>query len=676
MGNPGSIVCGLSAAGLVLGAAVSALAQSTDFVPLGDLPGGIYSSAGLDISADGSAVVGQGSSASGYEAYRWTSISGMVGLGDLPGGAFNSEAMGVSADGTVVVGQSSSTNGIEAFRWTSGAGIAGLGFLQGGSAFSQAYDVSDDGSVIVGGSEGIGGFEAFRWTTGTGMVGLGDLPGGGFSSLAYGVSADGSVIVGQGSSTNGTEAFRWTSGAGMVGLGDLPGGVFQSFAYDVAADGLTVVGLSRTTLGSEAFRWTESTGMVGLGDLVGGSFGSAAYGVSADGSVIVGWSIGTNGNNAFRWTLPSGIESVAALLSEGGTDLTGWSLTTAQGVSDDGMVIVGIGDNLDGHPEAWLARIGSGLITPEAVYKSAMSLSGVTDAIDYAAHDASSGLLGLSWNDGCLPTIGEDVQQPLCYFAVGSGSLLTDDPSDRMSGALTAGVGWRGENGFRVGAGPLVVGGQGDLSGGGDTSFYGFGGGAFAAYGDPNAGLQLAISGALFHLDADIDRAYMNGAGTDMSSGSTDGFGGSAEIQFGWRFAAGEETSLAPFANLRASYVEVDGYTETGGGFPAEIDSFDTARTTIRLGLESRIGLSEVSELVASAAWGHQLSEDNSDISGTVIGLFDFSAPNAGTYEDFVELALGTNWVNNGTRVSTTIGAAIPTSGDGTSIFGRVAVSN
>jgi uncharacterized membrane protein len=42
----------------------------------------------------------------------------MVGLGDLPGGEFFSHGAGVSADGSVVVGGGTSASGFEAFRWT------------------------------------------------------------------------------------------------------------------------------------------------------------------------------------------------------------------------------------------------------------------------------------------------------------------------------------------------------------------------------------------------------------------------------------------------------------------------------------------------------------------------------------------------------------------------------
>ena len=50
-----------------------------------------------------------------------------TGLGDLPGGIFLSFATGLSADGSEVTGGSISDAGFERFRWTSETGIVGLG---------------------------------------------------------------------------------------------------------------------------------------------------------------------------------------------------------------------------------------------------------------------------------------------------------------------------------------------------------------------------------------------------------------------------------------------------------------------------------------------------------------------------------------------------------------------
>ena len=76
----------------------SASATAASFQGLGFLSGSISSKA-LSVSADGSVVVGS----SGYESFRWTADSGMVGLGYLfSGGLCNSNAISVSADGLMV----------------------------------------------------------------------------------------------------------------------------------------------------------------------------------------------------------------------------------------------------------------------------------------------------------------------------------------------------------------------------------------------------------------------------------------------------------------------------------------------------------------------------------------------------------------------------------------------
>ena len=190
------------------------------------------------------------------------------------------------------------------------------------------------------------------------MIGLGDLAGGGFWSEAYGVSSDGSVVVGKGSPAGNHEAFRWTSGGGISGLGDLAGGIVYSEARGVSSDGSVVVGRSSSTSGYEAFRWTSGGGIIGLGDLAGGSFDSYARDVSSDGSIAVGRGSSASGDEAFIWDATNGMQSLSDILTNDfGLDLTGWVLSSAEGISDDGLTIVGYGINPSGYDEAWIATL-------------------------------------------------------------------------------------------------------------------------------------------------------------------------------------------------------------------------------------------------------------------------------------------------------------------------------
>jgi probable HAF family extracellular repeat protein len=73
---------------------------------------------------------------------------------------------------------------------------------------------------------------------------------------------------------------------------------------------------------------TPSQHFIGLGDLPGGIANSMAYGVSADGTVVVGWgNNSTTGTEAFRWTQVRGME--------------GLGFTEAFATSADGSTVVG-----------------------------------------------------------------------------------------------------------------------------------------------------------------------------------------------------------------------------------------------------------------------------------------------------------------------------------------------
>jgi probable HAF family extracellular repeat protein len=265
-----------------------------------------------EVSADGSAAVGVSRALTG-EAVLWTQSGGTVGLGDFPGGgnpAFNSLASGISADGSVVVGFGTSATGTEAFRWTQAGGMVGLGDLAGGGFGSGASAVSADGSIVVGTGTSGGATvassrqEAFRWTQAGGMVGLGDLAGGNFSSRAFDVSADGSAVVGTSRSNLGDDAFLWTQAGGMIRI------AIDAEAHGVSGDGSVVVG----NLGfADAFYWTPGGGVQLLldvliaqgADVTGWSSLDWAYDITPDGLTIVGFGTHNGSPEAFLARLDS-----------------------------------------------------------------------------------------------------------------------------------------------------------------------------------------------------------------------------------------------------------------------------------------------------------------------------------------------------------------------------------
>jgi len=367
---------------------VSAPATAASFQGLGDLSGGAFSSAATAVSADGTTVVGAGTSAAGTEPFRWTAGGGMASLGHFTGSSGGGTALGVSADGGTVVGRSTVTlmdswgnyrqQVDHAFIWTAQDGMQRLGTAD---STSEATGVSADGGVVVGGGNFGPGNDAFYWTPLYGFTSLGHLPSSPHSASASGISADGTVVVGTSSSSAPGGAFRWVypgTGSGvMSNLGALPGGTISA-AHAVSADGTTVVGSADAASGAfHAFRWTATGGMVALANRPGRQ--SDALSVSADGSVVVGYDLDSSWNmEAIVWDGSAGPRSLTDILTHDlGLDLTGWTLEIATDISDDGTVIVGSGINPLGQNEAWIASLAVPEPTSVSLFASLLPLLAV-----------------------------------------------------------------------------------------------------------------------------------------------------------------------------------------------------------------------------------------------------------------------------------------------------------
>ncbi len=358
---------------VAVGLSVPASAGQPSFQGLGYDPGWHAITRVSDVSADGRVVVGTTNLLGGPDqAFRWTEAEGMIPLTGLPEGMSGSSAWAVSADGEVIVGDCVEPHSViqsefvvRAFRWTRSGGMESLPRLSQ-MLDTTASGVSADGGTVVGNTFR---FRApFRWVA-SGEVQSLDRLVGHFGSRARAVSGDGSAVAGDSTGIRRSwQAWRWTASEGTVGLGDPPGGPSSSGAEAISADGTTVVGWSEavewfllfrwTAEEVLAFRWTAEEGMVTLGDLPGGSVDSVALDVSADGSIIVGESDGALGGEAFIWDGAHGMRSLKTVLTEEyGLDLSGWELGRAEGISDDGMTIVGEGVNPMGFDEAWIAVV-------------------------------------------------------------------------------------------------------------------------------------------------------------------------------------------------------------------------------------------------------------------------------------------------------------------------------
>jgi probable HAF family extracellular repeat protein len=354
---------------VVLGAGAAHAGLPETFQGLGDLTHAGLGSEARAVSGDGSVVIGSSTTPAGQQAYYWTAATGMVGLA-TPTGQLWSWASGVSADGNWVVGYAGSSFGLaadwEGVRWNIATGAMDRFAVSGIGVWAKG--ISADGAVVVG----TAGDEAFRWTSAGGLVGLGTL----YESLpvsrsnAEAVSANGQVIVGDSVGIEGIgsyrDAFRWTEAEGMTGLG-----TFSAVA--ASTNGSVIVGTISPGAASdwEAYRWTEAGGIVPLGTF-GPGHDSYAQGVSGDGSRVVGYfeDAGDGPQHAYFWDAEHGMRSVQDTLEGLGFDLTGWTLTQAWGVSNEGPTIVGRGMH-NGVEEAFYA------VLPEPATLGLLALGGI-----------------------------------------------------------------------------------------------------------------------------------------------------------------------------------------------------------------------------------------------------------------------------------------------------------
>jgi len=617
--KPNSTLCYLTAV-LALTALITSpqIKAEDDFTDLGFLPNAAFNdSRSYGVSADGSVVVGYGRNAnSDAEAFRWVDGT-MIGLGFLPNaGTDSSAAYGVSADGSVVVGYSYDANSdLEAFRWVDGT-MTGLGFLPNAAFnYSVADGVSADGSVVVGyGRNANSNVEAFRWVDGT-MIGLGFLPNAATdTSYAQGVSADGSVVVGYSYNANSdVEAFRWVDGT-MTGLGFLPNAATNtSYAKDVSADGSVVVGSGRNANGdSEAFRWVDGT-MTSLGFLP--SFANSyADAISADGSVVVGYAQNDSYmDKAFRWTLETGMESVEDWLDNAGVSIAAWStLSQANGTNSDGSVVVGTGENANGHSEAFIARVG--------YYGGVVGLTDLSNSL--ASQVSPSQTLDTLTS----MTLNGAHHRPLTDIAMSDGEHCVWASAD-LGRIHRNGKGWTSlkevggchdfvDNTVRVGVGVGHSRASINQSLGGSSRLHGKYALVEMDWTIPNSALVASVLGMTGRWEADIRRGYS--AGTSTSTGDTDMESSSLRARLDWRdaFSLGS-VSFSPSMQYTHTSTRIDGYQETGGTSPARFDSQHNKAKESRVALQGAYEYSAKTTLLGRTEWAHRFDSKGASVSGS-----------------------------------------------------------
>jgi uncharacterized membrane protein len=339
------------------------LGQAT-FTPLGDLPGGRFSSTGGALSADGLTTGGDSESDMGQQAcIRAGGV--LMALPGLSAGG-RGGVTGLNADATRAVGYAFDGVADRAVLWVGGL-ISVLPQVPGHSGGAVAQGISADGRVIAAYNTN-GQLSSYTSVRGVRIVdGVAqELPpsaGSSDSAASGGPSADGRIIAGRVRDGGRYVACFWTDTT-LTMLPFLPGPNDYSQAFNTSADGLVLVGVSRSARASqnglegEACLWRANQPL-GLGDLPGGTFASVGFGCTHDGSVVVGYGNTDAGAEAFIWDQARGMRRLKDVLVNdlGLTQVASWTLTVAYGITPDGTAISGAGLNSAGDPEGWTVHL-------------------------------------------------------------------------------------------------------------------------------------------------------------------------------------------------------------------------------------------------------------------------------------------------------------------------------
>jgi uncharacterized protein with beta-barrel porin domain len=174
------------------------------------------------------------------------------------------------------------------------------------------------------------------------------------------------------------------------------------------------------------------------------------------------------------------------------------------------------------------------------------------------------------------------------------------------------------------------------------------------------AGPLLSATGMYGQWTADVNRGYIGGAGTDFSRGSTDVKATALRLRADWNDAwTVGATALSPYAALTATRTTTDGYTESGGGFPARFDAQTQSGLEARLGVAAGYTLTPATRLRATLEGIRRLDGDTPRASGQVLGLFSFNQPGISESKTWMRAGMDIDHqINNNTLLGFSVHAA------------------
>ena len=296
---------------------------------------------------------------------------------------------------------------------------------------------------------------------------------------------------------------------------------------------------------------------------------------------------------AFRWSETDGWQTIGEFLDSRDVDVEGWTFDSTgslyamfgmplpqdgRNISADGSVIIGRGTREVSAGEfediVWLTRCGvneenCAATTIEDVYDGVVSVGSMAEVSNLYFDDlfpTLSDTAASTGENGSMFAWGAGDTDPMASAGLG----LTLRLSDTMTGSLA------------VSRAHIVT----PLAFEGEAAFDATAVSAYFAD-RPESGLvwEAGLAGAA--LTGTVTRGYLNGNDVEYSAGDTQGTSLGASARIGWRIAdIVPATSLTPYVGYTYAQSSYDGWSETGGSFPADFSDFTTVTHIVRAGAE------------------------------------------------------------------------------------------
>ena len=155
----------------------------------------------------------------------------------------------------------------------------------------------------------------------------------------------------------------------------------------------------------------------------------------------------------------------------------------------------------------------------------------------------------------------------------------------------------------------------------------------------PDTSILLSSTLLYGRWDATVNRGYRNADVDDLSHGSTDIEVAAVRGRIDWmNLFAIDEISFTPKVEYIITKSSMNGYTETGGGFPALFNAQAHTARESRIGFIADYKIDESIDIRGIGEWVHRLDKRGVSVSGEMIDMYTFSFQGAENRSDWLRV--------------------------------------